>query len=617
MLYELFIFIVTFFAFFAIGELYDRFFLKSVILKYDFSITEQLFFKVLVGVFVSVSTIACLKSNFTSLYLVFFLFFVLAPFLFFKKIHNQSLIQKKNKLKVNHLILGLVVLTFFFYHQFLFVYNHQIPFYDFLFLSKISSGLIANGTESFYSATSGYYGVDLSPHLYHYFDLWFTGIISEVFNYSEYNVLLYITFPFFHVLVFFALYIIFKHSFKSFSLSLLLSFGFLFGSKFFLTQQGGFIELIETYRGLPYSLFYKLLMIYLLVLLAYYFYLKRIFLFTTISICSLLIIYPTTIPAFFFLAIMIFVYELIKTKKVSYFSISIFTVIIYMVLFQKLLGFDKMADLTFYKYSIKQYAVLFIESLIKIFIEHYLTLLLILIVTIKYFRLMIRNRIIIYVVISIIGSILYVYFNPPGIRDLNQIISNVSPVLLLVLSIELIRFFKISTFLKSIIALTLVIGCYNVYLNFSSPNIKLLGKENHQSIVFTSNVEKFVIANKDANFCSISTFQPFDYYYHTSMKFNYILKLKEIKTPLEIKILFDGSKRIYDYGVLNKYYPPNLYFHQKNNSNSDIYNYLKMNRFNYLLVENSSNNRTKDFLIDYCKLILKDENTNDALYSIN
>ena len=438
-----------------------------------------------------------------------------------------------------------------------------------------------------------------------------------MFNYSEYNVLLYITFPFFHVLVFFTLYIIFKHSFKSFSLSLLLSFGFLFGSKFFLTQQGAFIELIETYRGLPYSLFYKLLMIYLLVLLAYYFYLKRFLILTTISICSLLIIYPTTIPSFFFLAIIIFAYELIKTKKVSYFSISIFSVIIYIVLFQKLLGFEKMADLTFYKYSIKQYVVLFIESIIKIFIEHYLTILLMLIVTFKYFRLMIRNRIIIYVVISMIGSILYVYYNPPGIINLNQIISNISPVLLLVLSIELIRFFKTSLFLKSIIALTLVVGCYNVYFNFSSPNIKLLGKENYQSIDFTKKVEAFVVENKKANFCSISTFQPFDYYYHTSMKFNYILKLKEIKTPLEIKILFDGSKSIYDYRALNKYYPPNLYFSQKNNSDSDIYNYLKMNRFNYLLVESSSNNRVKDFLLNYCKLIIKDKNTKDALYSIN
>ena len=619
MLYELIIYFSALFIVHLFGSVYDKFFLKSIVSKFDFNVVERFIIKLIVGLFLSISLFATFKSMFTSLYFIFFVILILAPLIFKKKIQSFNKVENLNvdKIKLKHLVFIPIALFFFFYHQLLFVYSNSTPFYDFLFLSKIASGLFDNGIESFYSATSAYYGVNVNPHLYHYFDLWFTGIISGVLNYSEFDVLLFICFPFFHLIVFLLLYVIFEHLFKSFYLSFLLAFGVLFGSKVFILQQGSFFELVETYRGLPYSLFYKLLMIYIVVLAAYFFYLKKLKIPAVISICALMVIYPTTIPAFFTLAFFSLVYSFYKSKKISYFFVAILSVIIYIIIFQKIVNYDKITNLTFHLYSIKQYCILFIETVIKITIEHYLTILLFLFVSIKYFRLLIKNRIITYSIICLLGSILYVYFNPPGIRDLNQIISNLSPVLMLILTIELIRYIKSNIILKSVILIAFFIGCYNIYFNFSTPNNKLIGKEIKHSEKFTKSVNAFVVKHANENFCSFSSVQPYDYYYHTDMKFNYLLKLKDLKTPLEIKILFEDKNSIEKYKIQNKYYPPNSYFSSRKNTGLIIYQYLKKNNFKYLLVENFKNNKIGNFIKDHCTLILQDEITSDAVYSLN
>ena len=619
MLYELIIYFTVIILFQLTGGLYDKFFLKSIISKYDFSIVEKSTIKLLLGVFLFICIYASIKSKFTSLYFIFFVVLILAPFLFKDRLNNvnKSVNLSNDELEIKHFILIPIALCFFIYHQFLFVYTNTTPFYDFLFLSKISSGLFDNGIESFYSATSAYYGVNVNPHLYHYFDLWFTGIISGLLNYSEFKVLIFICFPFFHLIVFLLLYVIFQHLFRSFYLSFLLAFGVIFGSKVFILQQGSFFELVETYRGLPYSLFYKLLMIYIMVLAAYFFYLKKLIIPAVISICALMVIYPTTIPAFFSLAFFSLVYSFYKSKKISYFFVAILSVIIYIIIFQKIANYDKITNLTFHLYSIKQYCILFIETVIKITIEHYLTILLFLFVLIKYFRLLIKNRIITYSIICLLGSILYVYYNPPGIRDLNQIISNLSPVLMLILTIELIRYIKSNIILKSILLITNLIGCYNIYFNFSTPNKKLIGQEIKHSEKFSMKLFAFAGKHAEENFCSLSSYQPFDYYYHTNMKFNYLLKLKDFKTPLEINVLFDDQDDIRKYKKMNKYYPPNSFFSKYPNSTNNIYDYLKLNHIKYVLVEKTEKENVNQFLINHCALVFEDGNTHDALYKLN
>lgn len=616
MVFEFFIYLTVLIFSYGIGRFYNRFILKQRVANFNFSPLEHIVINLMLGVFLTVIITANIATSFTSTYFLLFLIILSPIYLLRKKprllINNEFLFSKK------YLIFIGVVVLFFIYHELLFNrFLERTPFYDFLFLAKISSGLILNGTESFYAASSAFYNTPLNPHLYHYFELWFTGLIAKVFNHSEYQTLLFVVFPILHLITFSLLFIIFKTLFKKFYFSFFGAIGILFGMKLYLNVEGNFFELVETYRGLPYSLFYKLLTIYLFALLAYFFYIKKIYWLSSISICSLIIIYPTTIPGTTFLAVLVFCFKLFKFKKPSYFSLAIFLVVLYLVIFQKVYHFDKMTDLTIHLYSLKQYVVLFIESIIKIFLEHYLVICLLLFLVFKNIRLLLKNTVFVFVTLTTLGSIVYVFINPPGIRDLNQIISNFSPILLLILTVELLRFIKNEKWLNFILMISIMVSCYNIYFNFKHPNIKLLGKENYQSIDFTKKVEALVVENKEANFCSISNLQPADYYYHTSMKFNYLLKIKELKTPLEIKVLFDSKKEIKTYKDLNKYYPPNSYFTKHLNTNKDIYKYLKLNHMKYVLVEHPINRKASDFLNDHCSLVLKDGKTSDAIYTLN
>lgn len=616
MLFEFLIFLIVLIFSFSIGRFYNRIILKQRIAAYNFSSIEQVVINILVGVFLMVVVTANIASGFTTTYLLFFL--VLLSPLYLLKGKQKLQIQDEFKFQKQHLLLLALIPLFFLYHQLLFNrFLESTPFYDFIFQSKISSAIILNGTESLFTATSENYGVSIQPHLYHYFELWFNGIISKTFNYSEYQVMLFVTLPIIHLLVFSIIFLIFISIFNSFYLSLSLAFGFIFGIKIFLKIEGSFYELIETYRGLPYAMYFKLSTIYLFILLAYFFYLKKIKWMVTLSICILLVVYPTTIPGILFLAIFIFGVELLKNKNVSHFSLAIFGVIFYLISFQKIMHFDTIASFSFYQYSIKQYVILFIESLIKIFVEHYLVVLLLIILLIKDIRQLFNSKLIVYVFVTLLGCIGYVYFNPPGIPDLNQIITNLAPVLLLVLAIELVQFFKDSKRVFYIVFLTFFIGCYNIYFNFENPNRLLLGKEIKHSESFVKSVTSHVFKNRYSNYASISSIQPNVYFYHSGMKFNYLLKLKDVKTPLEIKVLFDAPKEIAEYKKMNKYYPPNNFFSKYSNTTINIYKYLKNNHIKYVLFEKTNEKRAQEFLNKYCTLMLEDRNTQDALYKIN
>jgi len=622
MIFELIIFLVSFFLIFLLGFSYDKFFIKSYFSTNEFTIVEKLTIKSILGLLFLITTVATFYSNFTSLYLLLFVGFVIFPIYYNtkKKVEiNIKKVDNTEQFSLIYLCVFLIPVLLFIYHQFLYHFSFSTPFYDFLFLSKISSGLINNGVESFYSSTSEYYGMAVKPHLYHYFDLWFTGFFSKLFNYSEFKILLFVCFPLFHSLIFLLLFITCNRIIKKNYLSFLLAIGLLFGSIIIINKEGAFFQLIETYRGLPYSLFFKLTIIYILLIASYYFYLINKNKVSILIICILLIIYPTTIPAFFALSIVVLMFNLFKFKKISFFAVSILVTISYIIIFQKLVNFEKITGVTFHLYTIKQYLILYTESFIKIFIEHYLVLLLLIYNVFISPKKILRNNIIVYVFVCLFGAVSYVYFNPPGIRDLNQVITNISPVLLLILMLELIRKVHSKKIMNVIVSVSLIIGFYNIYLNYTKPNVKLIGKETKHSIKFRSAIENFVLKN-NGNYCSISTIQPSDYYYHTSMKFNYLLKLKEFKTPMEIKILFDEKDRLISYSNKNINYPPNQNFQNISNSVESIYNYLKKNNFKYVFLERTAclnNDKLIDFLNKKCSKIIEDENTMDAIFQLN
>ncbi len=621
MIIELILYLFCFIFFYSLGYLYNRYLLKSYISSTFNSKSERILVKLFLGVFLTITIYSVLRTQFVNTYVIFFVFFMVLPFLKLKrqvqlveKIRFKEIISKKS------LVFLVILLLFFVFHHYLFTYEGKTPFYDFLFLAKISTGLVNNGVESIFSATSSYYNTSVNPYLYHYFDLWFTGILSKTFNYSEYNILLNICFPFFHFIVFTLLFVIVKYFFKKFYLSILLSFGLLFGSEFFFKIDGPLYELIEMYRGLPYSLFYKLLIIYIFVLFSYFFYLKKLLVLSVISICALLIVYPTTIPAFFFLANVILFYDLIFKRKLNYYPLPIFGVILYVVIFQKIFKYDEVSNVQFHLYTIKQYLILILESFIKIFIEHYLVIVLGLYLSFKCFKKVVSNRAIQFSFFSILGSILYVYFNPPGVMDINQVINNISPVLVLVITVELVHIISSKYILNTIIAVTIFVGIINVFKNYTDPNVKLLGKKLKHSQEFQKSTIRLMLERNESNFCSISKIQPRYDFYHTSMCFNYILVQKNINTPLEINVLFEPFKFIRNYSKVNLNYPPNQYFSNHNDSVESVYNYLRMNNFKYVLLERtacSNNDKLLSFLKTKCSKIIEDKNTKDAIFQLN
>lgn len=162
---------------------------------------RQVFLNIFWGSICIIFCFALFKSHFSSFYVVLFL-----PFCFYLFINRQNITLRTKyflcDFKALFLLFPLIIFSFVYW--LFFTVNIQDltiknAFYDYHLYSELARGLIYNGTESFYTRFYLLY----TPHgttLYHFFDIWLSAFISDIFKINTFDVLLLVVYPFFYLL---------------------------------------------------------------------------------------------------------------------------------------------------------------------------------------------------------------------------------------------------------------------------------------------------------------------------------------------------------------------------------------------------------------------------------
>ncbi|UAM96611.1 hypothetical protein K8354_09675 [Polaribacter litorisediminis] len=188
--------------------------LISILIIFGFMLSKftkenSLFKNIAIVIIAITATFALVQSNFRSYLLIAFILLIYA--LFRDKLFNKQISFTKQKLEhsfVKTLVLGL----FYFSISFVVlnlqlltennVYSSLHP--DFSFYAAVSEILTTTGIENsdLSSALSG----KLSYQFYHYFELWFNGLITIIINNTFLNTLMFVTIPCFSAIMLLGIY---------------------------------------------------------------------------------------------------------------------------------------------------------------------------------------------------------------------------------------------------------------------------------------------------------------------------------------------------------------------------------------------------------------------------
>ena len=488
------------------------------------------------------------------------------------------------------LIYNLVYLIVFFYFFIVFRLDINVPFYDYLYLSKLSKGLAIDGNANLFSI---YYFWNPSHQymLYHYTDLWVLSFLNLLTKLSEVKLLIYVIYP---ALTSIALLITSNIlSIYTKKYTLIGAFAVLFGLKLYFPTEGEFISLSHMYRGIPSLTFYKLMPIYIYILLFCFFFLHNYIKTAYFFLSFIPIVYPTTVPSIAFFSAVLFLLILItyfknktidKSKLLGIIFISI--PIIGIILFQKMFDSVQTSPIVIHYYSIKTYIVFLYELIFKIFFEHFIVLILaigFIIYKVHKREKNVINDLFLLCVTGIIGSYLFVYSQTP-FPDNNQIVSNISPVLVIVLFIYILKFLKEKQIYGILICAT-VFGLYNISFGIKPDTKRFVNPVNQYSNNFIQKSYEILQDNSE-EYRSVTVGRiPFCWYFNKDNSFHFVNMHPNIKPPLDITVLFKGDLSTYSKTYHNEEYPPYKFFKDSKLTTESIYKYLKLNSVNFLLVD--------------------------------
>ncbi len=504
---------------------------------------------------------------------------------------KRSNIKLVNCLKISDLLVwNLVFLIVFSYFFLVFKLDVNVPFYDYLYLSKLATGLSNEGNANLFSI---YYFWNPSHQymLYHYTDLWILSFLNFLTKLSEVKLLIYVIYPGLTSIALLITSDILLIYIKKYVL--IGAFAILFGLKLFFPTEGEFISLSHMYRGIPFLTFYKLMPIYIYILLFCFFYLQKFMKTAYLFLSFVPIVYPTTVPSIAFFAASLFLLMILSYKKTKTIDkskllgiIFISIPIIGILLFQKIFDSVQTSPIVFHFYSIKTYVVFLYELIFKIFFEHFIVLILALgFIIYKVYKRekIIFNELILLCVTGIIGSYLFVYSQSP-FPDNNQIVSNISPVLVIVLFIYFLKFLK-EKHIYSILVCSTIFGLYNISFGIKPDYKRFVNPVNQYSNSFIQKSYQILQENNEGNRSVTVGITPFCWYFNKDNSFHFVSMHPEIKPPIDITVLFKGDLSTYSKTYHNEEYPPYKYFKNSKLTTENIYKYLKLNNVNFLLVD--------------------------------
>ncbi len=617
MFFYFFVFILLIFSSYLVGNLYvNLFFQENEKVNKMNDIT-------LSSLYVSLGLI--IISSSTAIFFTFFKTLYIWPFILllipvFYKIFNKS-VSKKNKIYLNYknlLLFFLLASIVFIFHLIIFYNLQSNPFYDYLFFGKVSNGLINYNTENFYNSY-GEFNKNSKQILYHFSELWLTGLLSMLTKLSATKILFFITFPIISFTSIILSIAIFSHFTSKRILYILGGVGLIYGTKLFLPISTEFWSFVEIYRGIPMISQSKLNVIFYLGLTSVLMMMNDFNKYSFIVFSFIPIFYPTTIPAFLLISFGLFVINFIpklnfkinNSNKIN-FSWIILLAIVFIFIYKKIFLFDETTNFKFQIYSVKQYLTAFIETFIKVFIEHFIILFLFIYLFFKTKAKIIFKPLIIISLLGLVGSFVFVQLYSRDVPDINQVVNNVSPILITFLLIEFLKYLN-QINIKIFIIISVLFASYNLSYQILIKEKLTKAEPIVQSYNFTSKIISELENNYPNNTtCCINKIQPARWYFDSANPFNFVLMSPKINPPLSIGILFYGDLSLYLNNDLNNYYPPTTFFKKNKLTIFAILKYLDSKKVNYLLIENSKS-ISNEFLKNF-ELICKDKKTQNTFW---
>lgn len=569
-------------------------------------------FSLIIGFILSTSILAVYYTRFYTIFIYPLILFSIPIFKLRKKEILDSFRQFDFFDNRRILIVFLIAILVFVYNFIIFYRVDGYLFYDLLFYGKLSGGLIHFGYES-PSVVYGSFieGTDL--YLYHYGDLWMTGYMSELFNLPEVHCLVYITYP---LLQFLLLILMISLSYKQNELvfwQLLVGIGLLYGSKLFIDIDfhNEILNSIKKYRGVPYPSFsQKLLPIYVLSVFAVVLYKSDLKKYTFIILSIIPIFYSTTIPTFAGIGFSMLLVSLLNKKyTIKYWNIDfkyplyILFSIGFIVALTIILPFSKSIESTLKLYSFKTYIVFFIETIIKVFAEYFIIFGLLIFLMLKSRGKIIFTPLLFLSIVGILSAYLFIYIHSPGILDLDQVLTNISPVLLLIMGIEIFEVIDLK--LKKIVTVCMLLCSLSnlTYFLFHQDEFGMRKGSVTFSPKFTKDVGNY-IDTYHGEFISASIVTTDNIYYNQRWNFDLfnrfqdLYKSNKVCFPLEIGFLFTKNK------MYNRDSHP--YFQMYNDTtitNERVLNFLKKKKVTHLFIEDP-NKIPKEFMSHFEMLFL-------------
>ena len=519
-------------------------------------------------------------------------------------------------------IIGLISLICFVYNAIVLYRPDGYLFYDLVFYGKIARGILEFGTENIDVIFGSF--VDTSHQaLYHYGDLWMTGFLSNFFDLSEAKSLVFITYSFLHVSILLLMISIFYTNKKGFYWCVLLAFGLLYGLKLFvnINFDNQVLHSIQRYRGFPYPIFNnKLLPIYVLTIFSIALFKLKLQKHAFAILSFIPIFYSVTIPVFAGIFVSMLMVSIVNLKyKIKYWDISIYHLlmlggsIVFIVLFSKLSSFKMVAPIKIQIYSVKTYFVLLVETIVKVFSEYVIVLILLLYFMIKRKSKIFFNPLIFLSLSGLFAGFIFVYIQSPGL-DTEQALSNVSPVLLLIIGIEVFSLIGWK-YRKILVLCFLLCGICNLSFFYFNQGKFGIGKYSETlSESFTNGVSTYSEEYEGKIIsCSINT-KPYELNQRWRIdlynNFQDLFQLNRLDIPLEIGFLFTKGTNLDC--VQHPYYQ--MYEDEKI-TEERILHFLKVKKVNHLFINDSED--LPDYIILNSTLLFKDGNTKGSFWKFN
>ena len=602
-----------------IGEIYLNLFFHEKYKGLKGHYFQRFSFSSIIGYILFVSILAVVFTSFKTIFLGVFIVFLL-PIFYLKK-ENVKNVFKKIKIpnRKFFFILLLISSIVFSYNCIIFYRNDGFYFFDLLFYSKISQGIYQYGLEN---PLVMYFDFSKPSKLviYHYNDLWASGFLSKLSNNSFLFTLVYVIYAYLHFILL-ILVIAFSRSFIKFK-PILTAVFLLYGLKLFYTCSfnNEVLDQIKRYRGFPdHNLFSKLTIVYILVIFGVYLYKLNFQKFAFIILAFTPIFYTTTLPALFGISIALVTVSIFFQKnKINgwnlYYKYPIYIVfsICYIFVLLYFLSDSSQTNMPLKVYSIKTYLVFFIETMIKVFGEYILLLILLIYVLLKTKFKFLTNTVVVFSLSGILAGFAFIYIHAPGIIDIDQSLNNVSPVLLLILGFEIM--IKLENKLNIVVILLLFACSINNLTYFYFNPTKFGYRKDSQSLSseFCKNVKYCFKKNKIKN---TFTIKEGDYYatqrwnYDLHSKFQDLYKYNDIKFPLDIGFLFQKFK--YEQFKNHPYFKR---FKDKNVSLKRILKFFYLMNVEYVFIENKKELPT-EFLSNF-NCLFEDKLTGGGFWKI-